>query len=142
MVDNHAAWVKTAPWYLCAILAVSLAGCTNKQDEAPVSAPPGGPPMGAGPTGGPPGAPPGAAPTAAKPPGESGPDAVLNSKVKNALMTGKVDVSHVTVASKDGTVTLTGSVPAAGQKALAEKAAKQVTGVTAVKDSLTVGAKK
>jgi len=133
--------VRTAPWLLGAILAVSLAGCTNKEAEAPAPAPPGGPPAGAGPAGGPPGMPPGAPPTATMPPGASGPDAVLNSKVKNALMTGKVDVSHVTVASKDGTVTLSGSVPTAGQKALAEKAAKQVPGVTTVKDDLTVGTK-
>jgi len=62
--------------------------------------------------------------------------------VKNALMTQKVDVSHVTVESKDGTVTLSGSVPTAGQKALAEKAAKQTAGVKTVKDNLTVGAGK
>jgi hyperosmotically inducible periplasmic protein len=65
----------------------------------------------------------------------------MNSKVKNALIIEKVDASKVTVESKDGTVTLDGSVPTAAQKALAEKAAKQVAGVTSVKDNLTVGAK-
>jgi hyperosmotically inducible protein len=141
MDRNLALWVRPAPWLLCAAVALSLAGCTNKEAEAP-SGPPGGPPAGVSPTGGPPGAPPGAAPTAAKPPGAAGPDAVVNSKVKNALITSKVDVSHVAVESKDGAVTLSGSVPTQGQKALAGKAAKKVTGVTTITDKLTVGAKK
>jgi len=39
-------------------------------------------------------------------------------------------------------VTLKGSVPTASQKATAEKVAKQVEGVSSVKNSLSVGAKK
>jgi len=54
----------------------------------------------------------------------------------------KVDTAHVTVdISPDGTVTLVGTVPNAGQKALAEKSAKEVTGVSAVTNRLTVAPK-
>jgi hyperosmotically inducible protein len=122
-------------------LSLLSSGC---QKQETTSAPPGGPPPGApmGGPGGPPGGlstpPPGTA--AQKQPG-GGSDAVMASKVKNALITSKVNATSVDVDAQGGVVTLNGSVPTAGQKALAEKAARQVTGVTTVKDNLTVGAK-
>src|SRR2546421_12761871 len=110
MECHLASWVRPAPWLLCITVALSLAGCPNKQAEAPAG-PPGGPSPGASPAGGPPGASPGAAPTAAMPPAAPSPDAVMSSKVMNELITSKVDVSHVTVECKNGAVTLRGSVP-------------------------------
>jgi len=66
----------------------------------------------------------------------------MSGKVKNALITSKVDTRKLNVDTKNGVVTLNGSVPTASQKSQAEKVAKQVSGVTTVKDNLTVGATK
>jgi len=65
---------------------------------------------------------------------------VLTSKVKNALIVNKVNASKVTVTSKGGEVTLSGTVPTASQKAQAGKATKTTTGVSSVKNNLTVSA--
>jgi len=71
-----------------------------------------------------------------------GDDVVLTGKVKNALITSKVDARSLNVDTANGAVTLKGSVPTAAQKSLAEKVAKQVAGVKSVKNELAVGAKK
>lgn len=132
-------------WLLVTLLAVTLTGCKGKDESESTNAPPGGPPPGAPgtPPGGPtPGAAPGSPGTTSGTPAATSPDAVMARKVKNALMTGKVDASKVNVEVKDGTVTLSGTVPTASQKSLAEKAAKQVPGVTSVKDDLTAASGK
>jgi hyperosmotically inducible periplasmic protein len=53
-----------------------------------------------------------------------------------------VNTAKVGVTVNGGAITLSGSVPTAAQKALAETAARQVPGVTSVKDQLTVGGAK
>jgi hyperosmotically inducible protein len=123
-------------------LAVVLCGC-NRSNTETTSAPAGGPPPG-GPPGGtaPAGAPGGAPATAGRTPAAAGSDGVMSLKVKNQLITSKVDTRNVNVDTKNGVVTLNGSVPTAAQKSLAEKVAKQVHGVSVVKDNLTVGAAK
>jgi osmotically-inducible protein OsmY len=57
---------------------------------------------------------------------------------KNALIVQKVFTAHVGVGVNGGAITLTGSVPTAEQKTAAVAAAKQVPGVTSIKDQLTV----
>jgi len=129
--------VSPIPLLLATALAMSLSGCRAKDQTAtsPPVGPSGGPP---GPTAG--GPPPGG--TATEPGrgvGQMSGDAVLTGKVKNALMVSKVDTGKLNVDSANGVVTLKGSVPTASQKAMAEKVAKQVAGVSSVKNSLTVG---
>jgi len=85
--------------------------------------------------------PPGGA-TTVRTPTAVGADTVMTGKVKNALITSKVDTRKLNVDTRNGVVTLNGSVPTASQKSQAEKVAKQVSGVTTVKDNLTVGAAK
>jgi hyperosmotically inducible protein len=129
---------------LALALGLALGGC-SKQNETAGTAPPtpGGP---AGPANGPgPGGMPGGAPNAAGEAshtiGQPAANAALTAKVKNTLNTTKgLNTSKLNVdTSADGVVTLTGSVPAAGQKMRAEKIAKQVEGVKSVKNDLTVG---
>lgn len=129
------------PMLLTTALAVSLAGCRGKEEAAttPPGAPPGGP---SGPYAGSPPPGPGGSPGGAdRGPGQVSQDVVLTGKVKNALIVSKVDTGNLNVDTANGVVTLKGSVPTAAQKATAEKVAKQVEGVTSVKNSLTVGAK-
>jgi hyperosmotically inducible protein len=141
--------MKTAPvsWLLVPALAVTLAGCPQREPET-TSTPPGGPPAGA--VSAPPGpgattpagtpAPTGAATDAGHPTppatGSTG-NEILIRKVKNALIVSKVVTKNVGVSVNGGDITLTGSVPTMTQKELALKAAKQVPGVTSVKDKLT-----
>ena len=129
--------VPVPRWLLVPVLSLMLCGCRGSTSQAP-SAPPGGP---AAP---PPGAPPGSVPIGGQNPSAGGAasDAAMTAKVRNALITGKVDVRTVRVNTNNGVVTLTGSVPTAAQKSLAEKAAKQVSGVTTVRNQLSVGGKK
>lgn len=130
-----------APPLLAAALAICLAGCPGKEEttSTPPGAPPGGP---SGPSAGT--QPAGEGNTAAE--ADRGvkqvsEDVLLTGKVKNALIVSKVDTGKLNVDTVNGVVTLKGSVPTASQKATAEKVAKQVEGVTSVKNSLTVGAK-
>ena len=63
----------------------------------------------------------------------------LGHQVRSALSKTKgLDVSHIAVRARGGVVTLTGSVPAEGQIALAGDAAKGVAGVTSVTNKLSV----
>jgi hyperosmotically inducible periplasmic protein len=134
---------RLASALLVAVVALSVSGCPKRESETT-----GGPPGGGPGPGAPPG-PPGAGTSAAPSPGagastaaQTGADAATARKVKNALITSKVDVTKVNVEAKNGAVTLTGSVPTAGQKAQAEKAARAVSGVTTVNDRLTVSGAK
>jgi hyperosmotically inducible protein len=62
----------------------------------------------------------------------------LNRKVRHALTkTQGLDVSHIAVRVRGGAVTLTGTVPDAGQADKAAEAAKGVEGVTSVTNKLT-----
>jgi hyperosmotically inducible periplasmic protein len=124
------------------VLAATVAGCNKPGSNAP-SETAGGPPGGSPP--GPGGAPyagaPGSTSNPTRTPAEVGDDVVMTGKVKNALITSKVDTRNLNVDTKEGAVILRGSVPTASQKTLAEKVAKQVSGVKSVKNALTVGAK-
>jgi hyperosmotically inducible periplasmic protein len=129
---------------LALALGLALGGCSKQNETAGTAPPPPGGP--AGPANGPgPGGMPGGAPNAAGEAshtiGQAAANAALTAKVKNTLNTTKgLNTSKLNVdTSADGVVTLTGSVPAAGQKMRAEKIAKQVEGVTSVKNDLTVG---
>jgi hyperosmotically inducible periplasmic protein len=136
---------------LALALGLVLGGCTRQNETAGGGPPPGAPthvnaPGPGGPSG--PGGPPGTMPgNAAGTSGEAGhtigqpaANAALTAKVKNALNTTKgLNTSKLNVdTAADGAVTLTGSVPTAGQKVLAEKTAKQIEGVKSVKNELTV----
>lgn len=132
--------VPPVPLLLATALAVSLAGCRGREETAttPPGAPPGTP---SAPYAGSP--PPGEGGTtdADRPVGQVSEDVVLTGKVKNALIVSKVDTGNLNVDTVNGVVTLKGSVPTASQKATAERIAKEVEGVTSVKNSLTVAAK-
>jgi len=133
---------------LALALGLALGGCSKQNETAGTAPPPPSGPAGVppGPANGPgPGGMPGGAPNAAGEAshtiGQAAANAALTAKVKNTLNTTKgLNTSKLNVnTSADGVVTLTGSVPAAGQKMRAEKIAKQVEGVTSVKNDLTVG---
>jgi osmotically-inducible protein OsmY len=64
----------------------------------------------------------------------------VTAKVKNALsITKGLDTSHLEVhTTQGGTVTLSGSVPAAAQRELAAKMAAHIDGVKAVRNELKV----
>ncbi|WP_017772931.1 BON domain-containing protein [Paraburkholderia kururiensis] len=65
-------------------------------------------------------------------------DRKLGYTVRKALSKAQgVDVSNITVRSRGGAVTLTGSVPDESQIAKAEEVAKSVPGVTSVTNKLT-----
>jgi len=65
----------------------------------------------------------------------------LSRKVRSALAkTNGLSVSNITVRARGGDVTLQGSVPEAGQIAIATQAAQGVAGVNSVKSALTVRA--
>ncbi len=127
---------------LIGCVAVLVTGCPRREAET-TTAPPGatapGPPGGTSA-----GAPDAGATTGdatTRTPGEAVSDVTMTAKVKNALMVSKVDTAQLNVDTKEGMVTLKGSVPTASQKALAEKVAKQVEGVATVRNQLTVGGK-
>lgn len=128
-----------APLVLATVLALSLSGCRKDDTATTPGAPPGAPgsPSAPGPPGGA-----GTTADADRSVGQVGEDAVMTGKVKNALIVSKVDTTKLNVDTSNGVVTLKGSVPTASQKATAEKVAKQVEGVTTVKNSLIVGAMK
>lgn len=66
-------------------------------------------------------------------------DRKLGYTVRKALAKGQgIDVSNITVRSRGGVVTLTGSVPDQGQIDKAGTVAQGVSGVTSVNNKLTV----
>jgi hyperosmotically inducible periplasmic protein len=62
----------------------------------------------------------------------------LSKKVLNALSKGGVDTSGINVLVKGGAVTLAGTVPEAPQSEKAGSIAKGMSGVTSVKNALTI----
>jgi hyperosmotically inducible protein len=122
-------------------LALCLVGCQNRQETAttPPGAPPGAPPGSQ--AGSPPPGEGGTTAAADRGVGQVGKDVGLTAKVKNALILSKVDAGDLDVDTKNGVVSLNGSVPTTAQKSLAEKTAKQVDGVSSVKNNLKVAAK-
>jgi hyperosmotically inducible periplasmic protein len=67
-------------------------------------------------------------------------DRKLAKAVRKAIEHVKgLDATHIAIVAKDGSVTLTGSVPAAPQIDLAVQQAKTVSGVTNVTSRLEVG---
>jgi osmotically-inducible protein OsmY len=62
----------------------------------------------------------------------------LSKKVLTALSKGGVDTSGINVLVKGGAVTLAGNVPEAPQIEKATSIAKGVSGVTSVKNALTI----
>lgn len=65
-------------------------------------------------------------------------DSMITAKAKLALWTSDVRSRSVQVDTNDGVLTLSGKVPNAEQKALAEKKARQIEGVKDVKSFLQV----
>ncbi len=66
-------------------------------------------------------------------------DMAVTTKAKAALVGASgLDSGDVHVSTRNGRVTLTGSVPDAAQKPLAEAAVKGVDGVRSVQDQLTI----
>ncbi|MBI0325601.1 BON domain-containing protein [Burkholderia plantarii] len=69
-------------------------------------------------------------------------DMTLTTKAKAALVQASgLDSGDVHVSTKDGKVTLTGSVPDESQRPLAIAAVKSVDGVRGVEDQLTIHAR-
>ncbi|MGZ2749501.1 BON domain-containing protein [Burkholderia stagnalis] len=69
-------------------------------------------------------------------------DATITTKAKAALIgTNDLSSGDIHVKTRRGSVTLTGSVPDAQQRTLAVSTVKQVDGVQAVHDQLTLRAK-
>ncbi|ASW01759.1 BON domain-containing protein [Paraburkholderia aromaticivorans] len=62
----------------------------------------------------------------------------LSKKVLRALSKGGVNTSRINVIAKGGAVTLAGSVTEGGQSEKATEIAKTVSGVTSVKNALTL----
>ena len=63
-------------------------------------------------------------------------DAWITTKIKSELATTKgIKSTDISVDTKDGTVTLTGTTASAGEKAKVEHVAKQVKGVKVVDTS-------
>jgi len=121
----------------CLLVLVFAAGCSKKDDSAPINdtsttvqANPPGPVGGAPQSGG--SASSGAATSAA-------PDLTV-LKVKNALVTNKekLGIEHLQVDSAGSTITIKGSVKNEHLKALADSVAKPVAGGKAIKNELTV----
>ena len=81
-----------------------------------------------------------ASPTKAQKSAAKKTDRKLGYDVRRALSkTQGFDVSNVFVRSHGGAITLTGTVPEAGQIAQAEEVAKGVTGVKSVTNKITLG---
>lgn len=66
------------------------------------------------------------------------PDGWITTKTKLSLWTSDVRSTTVQVDTNDGVVTLSGMVPTAAQKALAEKKAREIAGVRSVKSFIQV----
>lgn len=66
------------------------------------------------------------------------PDGWITTKTKLSLWTSDVRSTTVHVDTNDGVVTLSGMVPTAAQKALAEKKAREIAGVRSVKSFIQV----
>ncbi|MCG5075680.1 BON domain-containing protein [Paraburkholderia tagetis] len=80
-----------------------------------------------------------AAPTAAAPASSKKVDRKLGYSVRKALSKAQgLDISNITVRSRSGAVTLTGSVPSQDQIDKAGEVAKGVAGVKSVTNKLTV----
>jgi len=66
-------------------------------------------------------------------------DGTITTKVKAQLLgTGDVKSTHIHVKSRNGVVSLTGTVPTAQDKTAAEVATEKVSGVTSVRNHLKV----
>ena len=65
-------------------------------------------------------------------------DSTITAKAKLALWTSDVRSRDVNVDTNDGVVTLSGKVPSAEQKAMAEKKARSIDGVKDVKSYLQI----
>jgi hyperosmotically inducible protein len=119
---------------LALVAVLALGGC-QKREESPNQPP--GPPGGARETARDAGQ---AVENAVEGVGQAAGNAVLTAKVKNALMISKdLDTSKLNVdTTKDGIVTLKGSVTTAAMKDRAARVAKQVAGVKGVKNELVV----
>lgn len=69
-------------------------------------------------------------------------DTTITAKTKAALaQTSGLSSGDVHVTTRHGVVTLTGSVPDASQRPLAVEAARQIDGVSSVRDKLSIVAK-
>jgi hyperosmotically inducible periplasmic protein len=66
-------------------------------------------------------------------------DGALTTKVKAQLLeTGDVKSTHIHVKSRNGVVSLTGTVPTAADKTAAGEATEKVSGVTSVRNHLKI----
>lgn len=66
-------------------------------------------------------------------------DSWITTKVRSSIFfSSGIDSSDITVATKNGTVTLSGSVPKKLQREFAEETARDITGVVAVENRLVV----
>jgi hyperosmotically inducible periplasmic protein len=71
--------------------------------------------------------------------GEKIDDGALTTKVKAQLLeTGDVKSTHIHVKSRNGVVSLTGTVPTAADKTAAGEATEKVSGVTSVRNHLKI----
>ncbi len=69
-------------------------------------------------------------------------DSGVTAKVKAELLSAKdVKSTHIHVKTKNGVVSLTGTVPSAADKTAAEETVKNVSGVASVKNHLKIAAK-
>jgi hyperosmotically inducible periplasmic protein len=69
-------------------------------------------------------------------------DTTVTTKVKAELLSAKdVKSTHIHVKTKNGIVSLTGTVPSAADKTAAEETVKNVSGVASVKNHLKIAAK-
>jgi hyperosmotically inducible periplasmic protein len=68
-------------------------------------------------------------------------DSTVTTKVKAELLSAKdVKSTHIHVKTKNGIVSLTGTVPSAADKTAAEETVKNVSGVASVKNHLKIAA--
>ncbi|KMQ79861.1 hypothetical protein BPMI_04459 [Candidatus Burkholderia pumila] len=68
-------------------------------------------------------------------------DSTVTTKVKAELLSAKdVQSTHIHVKTKNGIVSLTGTVPSAADKTTAEETVKNVSGVASVKNHLKIAA--
>ncbi|HEY2606320.1 MAG TPA: BON domain-containing protein [Paraburkholderia sp.] len=82
-----------------------------------------------------------AAPAASETMGQHIDDSAITTKAKADLLAAKnVKSTHIHVKTHKGVVSLTGSVPSAGDKTAAEEVVQAVKGVSSVKNHLKIGA--
>jgi hyperosmotically inducible protein len=121
---------------------IALVGCQNRADRGPASDQPPGPPGPAARAGEAARDAGQAAGNAVESVGQAAENAALTARVKNALLIAKdMDTSNLNVdTTKEGVVTLKGTVPTAAMKERAAKLAKQVAGVNRLRNELAVAA--